>query len=46
MEDLKIFETVEEITGWLYIEPDDYIQSLTNLDMFRNLKKIGGNGAQ
>lgn len=44
VDDLKIFETVEEITGALEIEPEDKLPELKSLDMFRNLKRVGGAG--
>ena len=42
LEDLKVLSTIEEITGFLKFAPYSYQPSITNLDVFRNLRKVGG----
>lgn len=46
MDDLRVFETVEEITGVLNVMPEAKLPELTSLDIFRNLRKVGGTGAE
>lgn len=42
IEDLKIFETIQEITGSLIFGPGDNLPGLTSVDVFKNLKKVRG----
>jgi len=40
-DDLRFFETVEEITGYFIFEPEQFLD-LENLMAFKNLRRIGG----